>query len=109
MHYIVGTEIIAPASKSSGKIKPGMTSSQIRALSTRGNADNEQLSKLTPGVKYTLARIYTENDMFVYKFIGTQSIVLLEFTSIQAAERFIAETRGESVTSYEHVYNSMTD
>ena len=109
MHYIVGTEIHAPVSKSSGRIKPGMTSAQIRALSTRGSADNEQISKLEPGIKYTLARIYVENEKYIYKFIGAQSIVLLEFPSIQAAEKFIAEIRGEPTTSYDHVYNNMTD
>lgn len=109
MHYIIGTTITAPQSKSSGKIKPGMTSSQIRALSSGTTKYKEQRDQLVPGGTYTLTRIYKEDEKYVYKYVSGRSTAELIFESITSAENFIAELKGESIPDYSDVYKTMSD
>ena len=109
MQYIIGTKITAPRSKSTGHIRPGMSSAQIRELSRRSTTGNKQLEKLKPGETYTLARIYTEDQHVMYKFASTTDVCVLEFNNVNEAENFISEIRGESLKDYTDVYKNMTD
>ena len=111
MHYIVGTKIEIPTRSMSQQIRPGMTSAQIRALSTRSEDSTGNVKKLfKPGVKYTLSRIFKQDSKIVYKFVSTEGdIVNAPFDSVLTAETFISELNGDDLPDYDHVYRNMTD
>lgn len=92
-------------------VRPGMTSSQIRAASG-GNrsAYKEQREQLEPDKEYSLIRVYKKQDTCVYVFSSSDmQRVELEFTTISDAEKFISELRNEQVPDYSDVYKNMTD
>jgi len=109
MHYIAGTEITIAPNKSSGKIRPGMTGAQIRAMSQKSSTFTDQREKLKPGVKYTLTRVYKQDETLVYKFMTPGEIVELQFDSVASAEKFISEVRSEELPDYDTAYREMTD
>ena len=108
MHYIVGTQIVIEKS-APGKIKPGMTSQQIRQLrSPSGNS--RYAENFEPGVMYTLIRINQEPEGFNYKFrTRSGDIKNVVFPSISEAEKFISSTKGDSLPNYDDIYNQTTD
>jgi hypothetical protein len=110
MHYIVGTQLKLPASKSGQQIRPGMTSQQIRANSRGPSGFAEQRQLLTPGKQYTLARILKVDSGVNYIFssnVGDR--VTLPFGSVSEAEKFISSVIGESVPDYSSAYMDQTD
>lgn len=109
MHYIIGTDIIV-TNRTTGKIKPGMSSTQIRQASTRGSKYTDIQKLFFPGEKYVLNRIYMKEEKYIYKFSSSRGeIVEAEFDSIAAAEGFIAETRREIIPDYTSTYTNKTD
>lgn len=110
MHYIVGTHIQLPASKSGQQIRPGMTSQQIRANSRGPSGFVEQRQLLTPGTQYTLIRIMKVDDGVNYIFSSSVgSRVTLPFSSVSEAEKFISSVIGETVPDYSSAYTDQTD
>lgn len=109
MHYIAGTKIKVQQ-RTISTIKPGMTSAQIRANSTKSTKFTKQREQFTTGVDYTLTRIYKERDNVLYQF-STMSgeRVTAVFENINQAETFISELRNETVPDYTSVYTNMTD
>lgn len=110
MHYIIGTKIAVGAQRPAQKIRPGMSSAQIKATS-RGLASgnyNEQRSLLTPNETYTLIRIFMKDEKVCYKMVGDKTVELL-FSSVKDAETFISEIRGEQVPDYEEINRNKTD
>lgn len=109
MHYIIGTDIIV-SNRTTGKIKPGMSSAQIRQASTRGSKYAETQKLFTSGERYVLNRIYMKEEKCIYKFSSSRGeIVEAEFDNIAAAEKFIAETRRETIPDYTSTYMNKTD
>lgn len=97
MKYIVGTEITI-RNTTGGKIRPGMTSQQIKAASTGNSKFGSQRALFTPGKEYILNRIYTRDERVVYRFARNfDDIVEVDFESVSEAEKFISEARGESI------------
>jgi len=110
MHYIIGTKVSVGAQRSTQKIKPGMSSNQIKAAS-RGLANGsytEQRSKLTPNETYTIIRIYMKEEKVCYRFVGDKTVELM-FESVRDAESFISESRGEQIPDYEEINRNKTD
>lgn len=108
MHYIVGTEIVtSPVRKQ--PIQPGMTSAQIKNRSTGLSPFSEQRELLTPGVTYTLLRVYVTEQKPCYVFSGDGQRVELIFDSVSTAEKFISELRQESLPDYESINRDKTD
>jgi len=94
----------------SQQIRPGMTSAQIRAMSSGKGGSGEDTKKLfKPDVIYTLSRIYKQEDDVIYKFTSSEGIVNAPFKSVTAAERFISDITGDDLPDYSNVYKSMTD
>ena len=109
MHYIAGTTI-TPAPQGSAKVKPGMTSSQIRQMSSGISDFKSQRDKLISRETYTLLRIHNKDDKVCYVFAdrgGTR--VELLFDTVSQAEKFISETRGEQLPDYSAAYENQTD
>lgn len=97
MKYIVGTEITI-RNTTGGKIRPGMTSQQIKAASTGNSKFGTQRALFTSGKEYILNRIYTRDERVVYRFARNfDDIVEVDFDSVSEAEKFISEARGESI------------
>lgn len=108
MHYIVGTEIITtPVRKQA--LQPGMTSAQIKNQSTGLSSFSKQRELLTPGVTYTLLRVYVVEDKPCYVFSGDGQRVELMFDSVKSAEKFISELRREKLPDYETINRDKTD
>ena len=109
MHYIVGTQItIRPAVKT--PIRPGMSSSQIRSTSTGLSTFHEQRELFTPGQTYTLLRISGKDEQVCYKFASIEGeIIEAVFPSVNNAEEFISELRGENVPDYEKINRDKSD
>ena len=106
MHYIVGTQIITN-NRTIPKIRPGMTSQQLQSLSKGKSNNTSMLSKLKPGEKYTLTRIFKQDNDVVYTFIDTSgNRENLAFGSVKSAEKFISELRGEALPDYSDTYTS---
>lgn len=97
MKYIVGTEITI-RNTTGGKIRPGMTSQQIKAASSGNSKFGTQRALFTPGKEYVLNRIYTRDEKVIYRFARNfDDIVEVDFNSVSDAEKFISEARGESI------------
>lgn len=97
MKYIVGTEITI-RNTTGGKIRPGMTSQQIKAASTGNSKFGAQRALFTPGKEYVLNRIYTRDEKVIYRFARNfDDVVEVDFDSVSDAEKFISEARGESI------------
>jgi hypothetical protein len=110
MHYIAGTRIRVSAIRPGGPIRPGMTSSQIRASSPKRSLYTKHRELLKPDTDYTLTRIYKDQDKVVYVFNSSDmSRTELQFDTITDAERFISELRNENLPNYDDVYKNMTD
>lgn len=110
MHYIAGTTITINERSIKTPIRPGMTSQQLRAASSKSSGFEEQKKQFKPGVVYTLNRISKQHDVYQYQFsnnAGERATV--QFESISAAERFIAEQRNETVPDYSNVYENLSD
>lgn len=108
MHYIAGTQIVVKKT-TAGKIKPGMTSQQIRQLRSV-SSNSKYTDSFEPDVMYTLIRISQEQEGFNYKFrTRAGDIKNVIFPSISEAEKFIASTKGDSLPDYNDVYNQTTD
>lgn len=109
MHYIIGTEIVITG-RSIDKIRPGMTSAQIRQASNRGTKYGDIQKMFEPNDRYILNRIFTRNEKCVYKFSSLRGhVVEAEFNSVSDAENFIAEVRNEQVPDYSATYLNKTD
>ena len=99
MHYIIGTEITV-TNTSTGKLRPGMSSRQIRESSSGGSSFPTQRAMFQTGRQYVLNRIYTREQRVIYKFAGGyDEIIELDFDSVAQAEQFIAEVRNEKLPS----------
>lgn len=110
MHYIIGTKIKIPSRSMSQQIRPGMTSAQIRALSSgRDNSTGDTKKLFKPEVVYTLSRIYKQDEDVIYKFTSSEGIVSAPFKSVTAAESFISEITGDDIPDYDDIYKNMTD
>lgn len=108
MHYIAGTQIIV-GKTATGKIKPGMTSQQIRQLRA-SSGSTKYTDNFEPGIMYTLIRISKEQEGFNYRFrTRSGDITNVIFPSISEAEKFISSTLGETLPDYNDVYNQTTD
>jgi hypothetical protein len=104
MHYIIGTQITI-SGRTVDRIKPGMTSTEIQQRSTSSSQFHKEQDKFEKNVLYTLSRIYRPpgQSHIVYRFNdGGLSNIELEFKSVDEAEDFISETRGESVPDYDN-------
>jgi len=109
MHYIAGTTITL-SSRGSAKIKPGMTSSQIRQMSSGVSGFKTQRDQLTAGEKYSLLRIHNKDDKVCYVFADRSgSRVELLFDTVSQAEKFISEAKGEQLPDYSAAYEDQTD
>jgi thiamine pyrophosphokinase len=109
MHYIAGTKIKVQQ-RTISTIKPGMTSAQIRANSTKSTKFTKQREQFETDVDYTLTRIYKEHDNILYQFSAMSGErVTAVFENINQAETFISELRNETVPDYTSVYTNMTD
>lgn len=109
MHYIAGTTI-AIGSRPTAKVRTGMTSQQIRQASSGVSGFGTQREQLTPGDRYTLLRIHNKDDKVCYVFAdrsGTR--VELLFDTVSQAEKFISETKGETLPDYSAIYEDQTD
>ena len=109
MHYIAGTTITI-SSQGSAKVRPGMTSSQIRQLSTGVSGFKTQRDQLTTGERYSLLRIHNKDEKICYVFAdrsGTR--VELLFDTVSQAEKFISEVKGEQLPDYSTVYENQSD
>lgn len=109
MHYIAGTSITI-TSQGSSKVRPGMTSAQIRQSSSGLSGFKTQREQLTPGERYTLLRIHNKDDGVCYVFAdrgGTR--VELLFDTVSQAEKFISEAKGETIPDYSAAYEDQTD
>ncbi len=117
MHYIIGTNITIESRPASGRAKVGMTSSDIANLRKPGGDHTELQKRFTPGKLYTLTRIYKRfyedtinNEVVVYRFVSRDSdLIELEFNTVNLAEKFIADVRGEELPDYNSVYETKTD
>ena len=107
MHYVIGTEIVVEKRHNKVKIKPGMSSSQLRQNLKRSKYENVQ-SEFEPGRVYTLSRIYKAGDGIVYRFTDGLDRTEVMFDTTQDADEFISELRKENVPDYEEVYRRMT-
>ena len=108
MHYIIGTQITI-SGRTVDRIKPGMTSSEIRRRSTSSSQFHEEQAKFEKNKTYTLSRIYRPPgaDHIVYRFNdGGINTVELEFKSVDDAEDFISEARSEVVPDYDNFYRT---
>ena len=84
-----------------------MTSQQLQSLSKGKSGNTDILSKLKSGEKYTLTRIFKQNDDVIYTFVDTSgNRENLEFDSVKSAENFISELRGETLPDYSNAYIS---
>lgn len=110
MHYIIGTQITVPKSTQSKAIRPGMTSQQIKSMSTRSSEFHEQRAQFIPGETYSIIRIYMKDDQVCYRF-GCVSGDITEvcFKSVSQADRFISELRSETVPDYEQINRDKSD
>lgn len=111
MHYIVGTQIVTTAVRQQ-PLRPGMSSAQIKSRSTGLSTFSKQREQLSPGVTYTLIRVYTSaehQDKVCYAFTGEGSRVELVFDSIKDAEKFISQLRNEQLPDYEEANRNKTD
>ena len=101
MQYIIGTEITIKNTGSS-RIRPGMTSNQIKSMSTGNSQFGAQRALFTPGKEYILNRIYTREGRVVYRFARNfDEIVEVDFETVAEAEQFISESRGEVISKQE--------
>lgn len=109
MHYIAGTTITI-TSKGTAKVVPGMTSAQIRQISSGVSKFKIQRDQLTPGERYTLNRIHNKDRSVCYVFAdrGGSRVELL-FDTVSHAEKFISEIKGETLPDYSTVYDNQTD
>lgn len=110
MHYIAGTTITISERSIKAPIRPGMTSQQLRAASSKSSEFEEQKKQFKPGVVYTLNRISKQHDVIQYQFSsnsGERAVV--HFDSITSAEKFISEQRNEHVPDYSSVYDDKSD
>jgi len=106
MHYIIGTQITS-SNRTVSKIRPGMTSQQLRAASSGRSKFTEIKSKLSPGVTYTLTRIHKQDESVMYTFTDNAGVrLVLPFDNVSIAENFISELRGEQVPDYTDAYTS---
>ena len=108
MHYIAGTTITV-TSQGSAKIRPGMTSSQIRQMSSGVSGFKTQRDQLTPQERYSLLRIHNKDEKVCYVFAdrsGTR--VELLFDTVSQAEKFISEIKGEQLPDYSAAYDNQT-
>ena len=112
MHYIVGTQITI-SGKTIEKIRPGMTSQQIRESSAGRTQFKAERNKFTSNRAYTLIRIHKISDpehpnggniAYVWSD-GTGERISVEFNSVARAEEFISEIKGETVPEYNTVYD----
>lgn len=105
MHYIIGTQITI-SGRTVDRIRPGMTSSEIQQRSTNSSQFREEQSKFEKNKTYTLSRIFRPpgSAHIIYRFNdGGMSTVELEFKSVDDAEDFISEARGEAVPDYNNI------
>ena len=110
MHYIAGTTITISERSIKTPIRPGMTSQQLRAASSKSSRFEEQKKQFKTGVVYTLNRISRQHDMVQYQFSnksGERAIV--HFDSIASAEMFISEQRSEQLPDYSNLYEDKSD
>lgn len=110
MHYIAGTTITITDRTIKTPIRPGMTSQQLRAASSKSSRFEEQKKQFTPGVVYTLNRISKHHDMYQYQFSNSAGErATVHFESVSSAEKFIAEQRNETLPDYSNIYENLTD
>ena len=110
MHYIAGTTITVTERSIRSPIKPGMTSQQLRAASSKSSGFEEQKKQFKPGVIYTLNRISKQHDVYQYQFSNTSGErAIVHFDSIASAEKFISEQRNEQVPDYSSIYEDKSD
>lgn len=111
MHYIPGVTITVTG-RSTGKIQPGMTSTQIRNMSSsRGTIFKKQREQLKPNIPYTLVRVHkNEQDKICYVFTSPgEPRTTLEFDNLGQGDRFISEIIGESLPDYSDSLTDRTD
>lgn len=100
MHYIIGVQIHI-TNRTIAKIRPGMTSQQVRNASTGRDSQFSETRKLfDTGKTYTLARIYPcrETSQILYEWTeGRHTRVTSPFDTIKLAETFISEILGETL------------
>lgn len=109
MHYIPGTTITS-ATRSRDVIKPGASSNQLKKTpGTR--VSSTEVSKLKPGITYTLSRVFRKpgEQQITYKFIGSGDQVELQFENTKAADRMISQMRGETTPDYDVLNETKTD
>jgi hypothetical protein len=83
-----------------------MTSSEIQQRSTSNSQFHAEQAKFEKNKPYILSRIFRPpgSDHIIYRFNdGGMSTVELEFRSVDDAEDFISETRGEVVPDYNNL------
>lgn len=115
MHYIIGTQINITG-KTIEKIRPGMTSQQIRQSSMGSTRFKKERSQFKLNRTYTLARIYkmyNETDVSKSKIAyewsdGAGSRIRTEFDTVKLAEDFISEVKGETIPEYDN-FSDRTD
>ena len=110
MHYIIGTQITVPRSTQSKAIRPGMTSQQIKSMSSRSSEFQNQRAQFVSGETYSIIRIYMKDDQVCYRFGSTSGdITEVCFNSVSQADRFISELRSETVPDYESINRNKSD
>lgn len=107
MHYIIGTQITVTG-RTIERIRPGMTSQQIRQSSMGSTRFKKERSLFTPNRTYTLIRIHkvyetpmTEQSKIMYEWSdGSGTRISTGFDTVKQAEDFISEIKGEEVPEY---------
>ena len=109
MHYIIGTQITVTQSRPN-PVRPGMSSQQIRATSRGMSNYTKEREQFTPGVTYTITRIYMKDNNVCYKFHSADGTgVEVIFKTVSDAEKFISEVKGETVPDYEQINRDKSD
>lgn len=109
MHYIAGTEIVVNTPRSK-PIRPGMSSAQIRAVSS-GTASGfeEQKSKFVSGERYVLVRAYIKEQQVCYVFDGLPGRVEVLFDNVGQGDKFISKVKNEQIPDYEQIHLNKSD